>query len=44
MVSLIDEREFNKELIVNDVVEAMFQISKSTKTIGNVTNICSDDY
>ena len=31
-------REFN---YVYDVVEAMFQISKSTKTIGNVTNICS---
>lgn len=31
-------REFN---YVNDVVEAMFQISKSKKTIGNVTNICS---
>lgn len=31
-------REFN---YVNDVVEAIFQISKSKKTIGNVTNICS---
>ena len=31
-------REFN---YVNDVVEAIFLISKSAKTIGNVTNICS---